>query len=96
MGRFLIEVPHEDSKAACSKAVLIFHQSGSHFLTHAEWGCKDGVHSAWLEIEVENKEQARQILPPAYRSKARIVELNTWSGKELDALAQIHQDSITG
>lgn len=92
MERFLIEVPHEDSKAACGRAVLIFHQSGSHFLTHAEWGCKDGIHSAWLEVEVESKEQARQIIPPAYRAKARIVKLNTWSGKEIDELIKIHEE----
>jgi len=48
MPRFLIEVPHEEETVACARAVKVFLDSGSHFLTHADWGCKDGEHKAWL------------------------------------------------
>ena len=70
MEKFLIEVPHEPVEYECINAVRIFYQTGSHFLTNAEWGCEDGEHKAWLLVEVENKDQARQILPSAFRSKA--------------------------
>jgi len=46
MPRFLIEVPHEEETVACARAVKIFLESGSHFLTQADWGCKDGEHEA--------------------------------------------------
>ncbi len=45
------------------------------YLHHFEWGCKDGVHSAWAIIEAENREHARQIVPWMVRDKARIVKL---------------------
>jgi hypothetical protein len=76
MSRFLIEVPHGADRIACTRAVEIFLNSGSHFLTHADWGCKDGEHKAWLVVDVDDKESARQILPPSFRSEAKIVGLN--------------------
>ena len=48
MPQFLIEVPHPEETLACAKIVKVFLSTGSHFLTHADWGCMDGVHSAWL------------------------------------------------
>ena len=90
MARFLIEVDHEANAAACARAVRVFLATGSHYLTHADWGCKDGVHTAWIIVELETKDQARAVLPPADRPRARIVALNTFD----EALAQ-HRGSGT-
>jgi hypothetical protein len=79
MKKFLIEVPHGDSKADCEKAIKIFLQTGSHFLRKAEWGCMDGEHKAWIIVEVPGKDDARNILPPLYRSDARIIELSAFT-----------------
>ena len=40
MARFLIEVPHEPELVACAWAVEILLKTGSHFLTHADWGAR--------------------------------------------------------
>lgn len=87
MSKFLIEVPHGEDKLSCLRAIQVFLNSGSHFLTHADWGCKDGEHKAWLVVEVDNKESARQILPPSYRSEAKIVSLNKFTRDEMDELS---------
>jgi hypothetical protein len=79
MARFLIEVPHEAGAAECLRAVEIFLRTGSHFLSRADWGCLDGDHAAWMIIDVETKDEARAIVPSAYRAEARIVELNTFT-----------------
>jgi hypothetical protein len=91
MPRFLIEVPHEEEIVACAHFVKIFLESGSHFLTHADWGCKDGDHKAWIIAEVESKEQARAIVPAAYRSRAKIVQLNKFTIGEIDELLRYHR-----
>ena len=57
MEKFLIEVPHEETESECINAVRIFYQTGSHFLTNADWGCEDGEHKAWLLVDVENKDK---------------------------------------
>ncbi len=92
MARFLIEVPHEAEKVACARAIQILLRTGSHFLTHAEWGCLDGVHKGWMIVELQSKEEARSMLPPAYRSQAKIVELNKFTMEEIEEILSHHED----
>ena len=76
MPKFLIEVPHDSDVVECSRAVQVLLATGSHFVTNAEFGCFDGVHSAWLIVEVGSKAEALAIVPPAFRARSRIVGLN--------------------
>ena len=91
MQKFLIEVPHESEATACARAVKILLETGSHFMTHAEFGCRDGDHRAWMIMEFENKDEARMALPPAMRHKAHIVGLNRFSLEELDKFLPQHK-----
>lgn len=91
MARFLIEVPHEEDEWACARVVEIFLKSGSHFVTHTDWGCMDGEHKGWLIVEVDSKEDARRILPPAFRSHARIVGLNKFSMEQIGEILLHHR-----
>jgi hypothetical protein len=50
MARFLIEVPHEEEVVACARVVEIFLKTGSHFVTHTDWGCMDR-NSSSFEVE---------------------------------------------
>lgn len=95
MPKFLIEVPHEAETLACARVVKIFLSSGSHFVTHADWGCLDGVHSSWLTVDVDTREDARAILPPGMRSRARIVQLNRFTMEEIDDILSHHRPSGT-
>jgi nicotinate-nucleotide pyrophosphorylase len=96
MGKFLIEVPHEEEVLACARVVEIFLKTGSHFVTHADWGCRDGEHKAWILVDVDNKEEARRILPPAFRSQAKIVSLNKFSMEEIDDIVKkYHREART-
>lgn len=90
MPRFLIEVPHESDQVACARAAQLLLQTGSHYLTHADFGCKDGDHRAWIVVEGRNKDEVRQTLPPAYRASARIVGLNKFTLEELGELLKHH------
>jgi hypothetical protein len=94
MARFLIEVPHEEEPIACARAIQILFESGSHFLTNADFGCRDGVHKAWILVDVDNKDQARGIVPMAYRRQATIVELCKFDPAQISALLARH-DSRT-
>ena len=91
MAKFLIEVPHEEAIVACARAIDVFLRSGSHFLTHADWGCKDGVHKAWMVVEVDGKEEARNIVPPAFRPQTRIVQLNAWGLRDIEDILRKHE-----
>ena len=86
MPKFLIEVPHQATRAECIRAIEVFLRTGSHFLTHADWGCADGEHKAWIVIDVESKDAARNIVPPELRKDARIVALSTFTVAQLELM----------
>jgi len=90
MENYLIEVAHEPTAAACTNAIRIFLETGSHFLRQAQWGCNDGEHKAWLIIEVENKEQARQVVPSLFRAGAKIIKLHTYTRSEMEQIEKFH------
>jgi hypothetical protein len=92
MSRFLIEIPHEEEKMACLRAVQVLQETGSHFLTHADYGCLDGEHKAWIIVEVESKNEAMMIVPRAYRPQAKVVKLNFFSVEEINNLLAHHVD----
>ncbi len=90
MARCLIEVPHEENTVECARAVELFLRTGSHFLTHAEWGCKDGEHRSWIIVDVDSRDEARVIVPPQYRSQAKIVGLNPFTVEDIEDILPHH------
>lgn len=90
MARFLIEVPHDDKKDACERAIRVFQETGSHYMTQADWGCHDGEHKAWIVVELENKDEARAILPPIFRQAAKIVTLEKFTMADAEEIKDQH------
>ena len=91
MPTYLIEVRHEGGRQACLKALHALEQSGSHFVTHADFGCEDGIHCGWLTVEAEERSVAEQIIPPEFRSESRIVELRKFTREEIQRMMQQHE-----
>ncbi len=91
MARFLLEVPHAADPAACTLAIKILLESGSHYLTKADFGCKDDEHKAWIVIEADNKEEARFMLPPVYRSAAHVVQLAKFTIQDVEEMMRHHE-----
>lgn len=90
MPRYLIEVNHDDVYHACLQGLEAIEKHGSHFLSRADWGCHDGVHTGWLIADVADRETARQIVPPELRKSCRVVQLNKWSREGMiDTLGKV-------
>ena len=71
MDRFLVESPH--SPEECRKVVKSVYAFG--YLNNCDWGCKSGVHVAWVTIEAEDENQALFVVPPILRPKARAIKI---------------------
>ncbi|MBI2172561.1 MAG: hypothetical protein HYU30_11220 [Chloroflexi bacterium] len=84
MPQYLIEVVHTPEE--CLRALDAVMLAGAHMLTNSHWGCKDGVHDAWIILEVENDTEARRVVPPAFRHQARVVRLNKFTPEEIRAM----------
>jgi hypothetical protein len=91
MDRYFIEVPHEADPGECARAVQLFLETGSHYMTHTEWGCYDGVHKAFMIIDVENKEEAKRLVPRVFHSDATIVKLNKFTKEEIDEVLRVEK-----
>ena len=90
MPKFLIEVPHEADTVACARTVQAFLTSGNHFLSQAEWGCMDGVHSCWMIVDMENREEARAVVPVAFRAAARVIRLTRFTLPKIEETLRRH------
>jgi hypothetical protein len=91
MPRFFIEVPHDEAYQACVDAIRVFMETGSHWLAQADWGCKDGEHSAWIILEAESKEEAIHVVPPRFRPDAKVVQLNKFTPEDVAAMMGTHE-----
>lgn len=86
MAHYLIELSHGDEGDTCIKALRAIEQSGSHFVTHAYWGCVDGSHCGWMIAELDSRDDALQIIPPEFRHQARVVQLNRFTRENIAAM----------
>jgi hypothetical protein len=86
MARYLIEITHSDEHEGCVKALNSIMQFGSHIATHADFGCEDGVHIGWLIVDVDTREEARQMIPPQYHADARVTKLRRWNRQEIEKM----------
>ena len=91
MPRFLIEVAHDPTPLACTKAVQALLRTGSHFLTHADWVCKDGVHKSWMTMAFDSRHDALSIVPQEFRAHTTVVELNSFI---LDKDGKVHASAV--
>lgn len=90
MARFLIEVPHDATPGECGRAVELLLGTGSHFVSQTEWGCSDGVHKGWIIVDVDSKEEAASLVPPAYRTRATIVRLTKFTIDDIGTILAQH------
>ena len=79
MPTFLIVSPHTGKD--CSRVIQDTLATG--YLTHFDWGCKDGEHTGWAVLEADNKAEALMAVPPLVRSQARAILLTKFSPDEV-------------
>jgi hypothetical protein len=91
MAKYLVEVSHSSDQIECLRSVAILLSTGSHFLVNADWGCLDGVHKAWFMMDADNKTEALQVVPPAYRTQTKISLLNKFKLHDVEELLKHHE-----
>ncbi|MDP4285819.1 MAG: hypothetical protein Q8891_15485 [Bacteroidota bacterium] len=74
----------------CKHIFKIFLEPGSHLLSNASWGCKDGVHKSWFISDFESKEHALKVVPSFLRNNANIVELTKFDKSDMVNFAEDH------
>jgi len=57
------------------------------YLTHFQWGCKDGVHTGWAVLEADTKDEAILSVPTFLRPSAQVVQLTQFHP---ESVAKMH------
>lgn len=73
MANYIIEVSHTDPE--CLQGLKTIEDWGMGLLHHAWFGCAVGIHTSWLQIEVDSEIEALGVFPPVVRKFARVVEV---------------------
>jgi hypothetical protein len=84
MKRFLVISNHtgEDCVRALKEALAIG------YLTHFDWGCKDGVHTGWAVLDAEDKSEAILSVPTFLRGSAQVIRLTKFQPEKVLAMHQ--------
>lgn len=82
MKRFLVISNH--TAADCNLALKEVLAIG--YLTHFDWGCKDGEHTGWAILEAENKAEAMMSVPVFLRNQAHVVQLTKFKPESIAAI----------
>ncbi len=82
MRRFLVISHH--TAADCVLALKETLAIG--YLTHFDWGCKDGAHTGWAILEAEDKAQAMMSVPTFLRGQALVVQLTRFDPAKVEAM----------
>jgi len=82
MKRFIVISHH--TGADCVRALKETLAIG--YLTHFDWGCKDGTHAGWAILDAESKAQAMMSVPTFLRSQAVVVELTKFDPDKVEAM----------
>ena len=79
MPTYLITSPH--TQEDCTHVLQDLLATG--YLTHFDWGCKDGEHTGWAIIEATNKAEAMLAVPSFARGSARVVQIAKFTPEEV-------------
>lgn len=82
MDRYLIISPHTEEE--CKHAIGQVYAMG--YITHFDWGCKDGDHCGWAVIEADNSKEALLVVPAFQRDRARAVKLVRFTPEEIKVM----------
>ena len=84
MAQYQIEISHTEQE--CLVAVNTIVTYGMHLLHHVWFGCEAGIHTGWLNIEVDNEREARGVLPSSVRSQARVTKVLKYTPEDIKKL----------
>jgi len=83
MARYMIETRHVNEHEGCVRALDAISRLGSHYATHAEFGCQAGEHVGWLIVDVDDPDTAVRMVPPPYRESARVIPLRRFTREQI-------------
>jgi len=81
MANYMIETSH--TKEECLKSLDEMMEYKPKNLDKFQWGCSSGVHTGWAMTDANDETEARNILPPSMRAKARVTKVDIFTPEQI-------------
>ena len=81
MANYMIETSH--TKEECLKALDQMMEYNPKKLDKFYWGCSSGIHTGWAMMDADTEKEARDMLPPSMREKARITKVDIFTPQQI-------------
>ncbi len=82
MKRFIVISHH--TEADCARALKEVTAMG--YLTHFDWGCKDGAHTGWAILEADDRGEALMSVPTFLRNQATVIQLTRFEPEMIEEM----------
>ena len=80
---YVIESPH--TKEECLQALDEVSARGPRLLAQFDWGCMAGQHVGWATVEAGSESEARNMVAPIVRNKARITPVSKFTAAQIES-----------
>ena len=80
---YFIESPH--TKEECLQALDEALARGPQHLAQFDWGCMAGQHVGWAIVEAGSESEARSMVSPIVRNKARVTPVNKFTPTQIES-----------
>ncbi len=84
MDRYIVVSQHTHKD--CVKALKQIEAIG--YITHFEWGCKDGEHTGYAIVEADSHTEALLCVPSFGRTHAKAIKLNKFSVEDVKKMEE--------
>jgi hypothetical protein len=85
---FFVQLPH--TKEQCMTALVDMKNKGDNMLSHFEYGCMSGDHTAYGFLEGTSVEGLRSTLPVSEQKQAKIIKVNKFTVAEIEKYHKEH------
>jgi hypothetical protein len=85
---YFIKLPHTPEN--CLATLDKFSSDSPELLNKIEWGCLSGDHTGYIIVEGKNEVAALQVVPPSFRSQAKVEKVDQFTMAQIKSLHQQH------
>lgn len=86
MNTYFVSAAHTPEQ--CMTVMEDMKAKGDKGLSKFKWGCESGDHTTYAFVQAASADEARNMLPMAVQTNAKVVKVNTFTAKQIENMHQ--------
>jgi len=84
VSNFFVQIPH--TKEQCMQSLDEMKSKGDQLLSHFEYGCVSGDHTAYGFVKGQSVDAVKQMLPKTGQASAKMVKVKKFTSSEIEGM----------